>query len=298
MIRSGAFLLGGILWAGAALAATPPLGSAPDGSQAGAASAVPEGRSVAPASAPATDIVGDSRRLDAEDARLDSQERRLEELAGRLDSWGSGVEALQKSDAERVRRMDDLSGKLKELASRQRDQAAALSRCAASIQECDSGLAADASARQRLAVALDGLSQRLDAAETKLRALDEGQAREGVSAAAAATREADLAKEVGALRKQLDDGKQRLDAGLKELDTVREGLGRVDGLEEITGMLKKDLETDEEEIVEAKQALKRLEPPPADGPGNAAWWDGIATWKYLPALAAGLSVIAVIFAVR
>jgi hypothetical protein len=52
------------------------------------------------------------------------------------------------------------------------------------------------------------------------------------------------------------------------------------------------VETDDEELVELKQSVHRLEPDSSGG-GNAAWWDGVATWKYLPAVATGLGVVAV-----
>jgi len=140
---------------------------------------------------------------------------------------------------------------------------------------------------------VEGLGQRLDSQEAKSQSLQETQSKAAVSAEAGLARFDELRKDLDTLKADLANSQDSLASGLKELQDTRGALSKLDSLQELMTMLKRDMDNDDEELVEVKQSLKRLEPSPSDGPGNAAWWDGLAGWKYLPALATGLSVIAV-----
>jgi chromosome segregation ATPase len=131
----------------------------------------------------------------------------------------------------------------------------------------------------------------MDSLERKSLGLDEAQASTAVSVAAGASQQQASAREIEALKQDVAANQDSLDAGLKELKATQDSLTRLDSMEDLLGMVKRDVESNDEELVEVKQSLKRLEAPPSSE--NAQWWDQMASWKYLPAVATGLGVVAV-----
>lgn len=196
-------------------------------------------------------------------------------------------------------RVDRLAAQQQALAARTDDQARRLSDVADALGDQDARLKSQAAAAQ-------GVEQRLTAAEgslasvvVKLQALDEAQAKAAVSAAAQQTRLDGGLAEVDALKTALGAAQDQITGAAKDYAATRVEMGqrseKLQGLVDLLDVLKKGLDSDDEELVEVKLALKRLEPKPAPDASltNAAWWNGILTWKYLPALATGLGIVAV-----
>jgi hypothetical protein len=224
----------------------------------------PDGRSVAPASmdndqglSPAAQAAPDFQ------ADLADQDARLR----RLDS-----------------RMRDQDGRLQ-------DQAIRLSGVAGALDNASDALVANAKAQERLETSLEGLRERVESLERKSLSLDEAQAATAVSAASGSAQELVLAQGLAALKQDLAANEENLAAGLKQLKSTQAALAKVDSMDELLGMVKRDEENNDEELVDVKQEVQRLEPAPTSE--SAAWWDTAASWKYLPAVATGLGVVAV-----
>jgi len=228
------------------------------------ADAPPDGRSVAPASmdngqgpSQATQASPDFQAdLADQDTRLRQQDSRLRDQDGRL-----------------------------------QDTAIRLSGVAGALDDASAALASNAKAQERLETSLEGLRERIESLERKSLSLDEAQAANAVSAASGSAQELVLAQGLAALKQDLAANEERLAAGLTALKSTQAALAKVDSMDELLGMVKRDEENNDEELVEVKQAVQRLEPAPSSE--NAAWWDSAASWKYLPAVATGLGVIAV-----
>ncbi|HTB22267.1 MAG TPA: hypothetical protein VK914_06140 [bacterium] len=259
------------LWFGPALLAAGLLLSAghlrADAVPTASVSAPAPGRSIAPAgdsdssqalspsaAAPAAgqDFAAD---LDEQDSRLRAMDRRLREQDGLL-----------------------------------QDQAQRLSGVAGALDDASVALSAGARAQERLVRELDAVSDRVQRLESKSLSLEEGQATAAVSASSSDARQQQLALDLAALKKELANNTEALASGLKELKATRESLARLDSLAELLGMVKRDEESNDEELVEMKQTLQSLEPSPSSP--NAAWWDAVLSWKYLPAVATGIGVVA------
>ncbi len=138
---------------------------------------------------------------------------------------------------------------------------------------------------------LDG---RWAALERRTQGLDERDAAAGVHAAEFGARLALLGAQFDGLKRSLAADQASLADTLAEVRKERVSLGRLDRLEELLGALQSDLRANDEELAEVQQDLKRLEPSPASR--DAAWWEGVASWKYLPAVATGLATTALIWA--
>jgi chromosome segregation ATPase len=228
------------------------------------ADAPPDGRSVAPASmdaggdlSPAAQASPDFQAdLADQDARLRRQDSRLRDQDGRL-----------------------------------QDTAIRLSGVAAALDDASDALASNAKAQARLEAAVEGLRERIESLERKSLSLDEAQAANAVSAASGSAQELVLAQGLAALKQDLAANEDNLAEGLKELKSTQAALAKVDSMDELLGMVKRDEENNDEELVEVKQSLQNMEPAPSSQ--NAAWWDNVASWKYLPATATVLSVVAV-----
>lgn len=178
------------------------------------------------------------------------------------------------------------------------DQARRVSAAAAAVAEQAASLrdltAVQARLEQRLAAAEQALSQ----AQARLQSLDEGEAKAGVALGAESARVDALAPQLAAFKQELSNAQDSLQASAKDYAatraTLEERSSKLDSLSELLGVLRQGLQTDDEELVEVKQALKRLEPKETDASlDNLAWWDQLLTWKYLPAVATGLGIIAV-----
>jgi chromosome segregation ATPase len=224
----------------------------------------PAGRSVAPASmdsdqdlSPAVQASPDFQAdLADQDSRLRLQDSRLREQDGRL-----------------------------------QDQAIRISGVASALDDASAALASNARAQARLEAALEGLRERIESLERKSLSLDEAQAANAVSAASGSAQELILAQGLAALKQDLAANEDKLAEGLKELRSTQAALAKVDSMDELLGMVKRDEESNDEELVEVKQTLQGMEPAPTSE--NASWWESVASWKYLPAVATGLAIVAV-----
>lgn len=181
--------------------------------------------------------------------------------------------SLEELVAEQSRRLDQSSGSLKSLQSQLNQGQDALDR-----------------ARQSLA----------DLAG-RLQGLEQAQARAGVEAAAAGTRLEAQAKGLEQLRLQQNEDRVFLKNALKDLaatrDELQERSRKLSSLSDLLAVMKKDVESNHEELVEMKQTLRRFEPVAAQK-SQAAWWEQALRWPYLPAVAVGLSLVAVGLAAR
>ena len=132
----------------------------------------------------------------------------------------------------------------------------------------------------------------------RLQALEEAQSKAQVNAGAQTARMESVAQDMAALKQSMAAAQDSLQAGAKDLAATRaqmqERSDRLDSLSELLDTMKKSQESDDEELVEVKQALKKLEPAPTPegGVGNLEWWDQILTWKYMPAVAVVMSCVA------
>lgn len=219
---------------------------------------------------------------------------------GRSIAEGAGVD-LSPSAAPTARLSEDLEEqdkrlrmqdkRVRELDGRTQDEALRLSRAAKVLDELYGALASETEARAQLAAALQAMNSKIESLEDKSQAMGEAQSKAAVSAEAGLARFDELRKDLDTLKADLAGSQENLATGLKELEDTRGALSKLDSLQELMTMLKRDMDNDDEELVEVKQSLKRLEPAPSEG-SDSAWWEGVASWKYLPALATGLSAIA------
>lgn len=177
-------------------------------------------------------------------------------------------------------------------------QARRLSRVAAAVDESEASLKGMADASARLQSALEGLRARLDAVEKRAQSLDEAAGKAAVADQARDVRLDGLAKELAALKAEIVGNRDSLDAGMKQFAATQADLkergAKLESLSDLLGVMKRDVESNNEELVEVKQALKKLEAAPASGAAeNAAWWDEVLRWPYLPAVATTLGAVAI-----
>lgn len=162
-------------------------------------------------------------------------------------------------------RLEELSRRLE---ASERAQAAAAS-------EAEAARAEEARRRTRLAQELELLRGRLELQESKSGSLE---------------------KQLQSLGASLAGLQESLGTAGRELAAAREDFrarsARLDSLDEWMGVLKKDLDGEREELVELRQALKRLDPGPGAAAPGSQWWQQAASWRYLPALAAVLGGLA------
>lgn len=229
----------------------------------GAAEAAPPGRSVAPSQ----DAAEAGAWREKIEAGLKAQDDRLEALGARLDAQSAA-----------------LSGSARSADKALKEEAQAIELLQGSRQKADASLEL-----QR---------QRLDAAEAKTQALDADASKARAASSLRDARLDAMTKDLAALKQDLSDSHDSLAAGLKQIEANRSDLqarsAKLESLSELLAAMKKDIDSNNEELVEAKQSLKRLEAaavtPAADS--NAAWWDAVLGWKYLPAVATGLGAAA------
>jgi chromosome segregation ATPase len=132
----------------------------------------------------------------------------------------------------------------------------------------------------------------------RVSALEASLAR-GNSAAAAQDRRVDgLDAQLQALRTQADVDRAAAQDALKRLQATQADLDergrKLESLTDLLSVMKRDLDSNNEELVEVKQTLKRLDAatPAASLSPQTAWWDAVLGWRYLPVVAVGLSAVA------
>lgn len=206
------------------------------------------------------------------------------------------AEALAPSrDLEALRlRLDELSSALEE---RQDAQARQLSRNAEAIVQLQAARERGDAAQSRAQAAFEALRQRQDGFDAQAKALELGAARAAVDVAARDRRIDNAVKELAALRADLGSAQDSLQGGLKDVQAARAELKeRGETLASLTDLLsamKRELDSNNEELVELRLAVKNASTPAPARVGSTAWWDRALQWKYLPAVAVGLSAVAV-----
>jgi hypothetical protein len=220
-----------------------------------AAEAAPPARSVAPAPTAVVAIPTPEVRAADLKALREQAEARLDEQARQV----SRTAAL----------LDQLQGDIRQMG--------------VTVKNQDSTLGSTGNIVQSLDRTLVELGRDL-AAESSERKLQGAQVR-------------DLSLGLKGLRDEMDLSARQMREGLADITALREDLksrqSRLDSLTDLLAVMKRDLESNSEEIVEVKQALKALQAPKAPEAASGEWWDQLAGWKYLPAVAVTLSVVAV-----
>ncbi|HXC63551.1 MAG TPA: hypothetical protein VNZ67_04295 [bacterium] len=206
----------------------------------------------------------------------------------------------QGADAAEVSALGD---KVERLVSQALDQSARLEAQARTVSTSAQALGELGSRLKQLEGNADLLERSMTSAQgsvtqamARLQALEEAQSKAQVNAGAQTARVDSVAQDMAALKQSVAAAQDSLQAGAKDLAATRaqmqERSDRLDSLSELLDTMKKSQESDDEELVEVKQALKKLEPAPEDVAGNLEWWDQILTWKYMPAVAVGLGCVA------
>jgi chromosome segregation ATPase len=196
------------------------------------------------------------------------------------------------SRAELEQLREDQAGLAAAQSRRLDEQAQRLSRNAQALEEAATAVKALQSAQAQAQGGLDSARQRLDELTRRLQALDQAQARSGSEAAARDSRLDAMARAQGELRLQQEQDRDALEAALKSLESTRKELDarsiKLASLAELLGVMKKDLESNHEQLIELKQDLK---PAAAVAPSAAGtWYERALRWPYLPAVAVGLSL--------
>jgi chromosome segregation ATPase len=177
------------------------------------------------------------------------------------------------------------------------DQAQRLSRTAEQLEDLKGELRSQAQSAKALDASLSSVGSTLGELDKRVAALGQAAAAKDVDAAGQAARLKGLSDDLSALRLQTDASAKAMRDGLADIATLREDLkqrqARLDSLSDLLAVMKKGVDENSEEIVEVKQSLKRLEQAPSpESMVSGDWWDQALQWKYLPALAVGLSAVA------
>jgi septal ring factor EnvC (AmiA/AmiB activator) len=203
---------------------------------------------------------------------------------------------VRASDLQAVR--DAAEAAAKRASESLEDQARRLSRTAASLNDLQGELRTQAQSAKALDASIAGVGSTLSELDKRVAALSQSAATKDVDATAQAAKLKNLSDDLAALRQDLEGGGKKMREGLAEIAALREDLKqrqtRLDSLTELLAVMKKDVDSNSEEIVEVKQSLKGYQVAAAPQDKSAGdWWEQALEWKYLPALAVGLSVVAV-----
>jgi chromosome segregation ATPase len=207
---------------------------------------------------------------------------------------------VQGADAAEVSALGDQVERLRGQALEQTAQLEAQARAVSLSAQAQ----ADHESRLKdLEAGTDKLQRSMTAAETslaqalaRLQAVEDAQSKAQVNASAESAKADAAAQDLAVLKQGMAAAQDGLQAAAKDLAATRAQMqdrsDRLDSLSELLETLKKSQESNDEELVEVKQALKRLEPAPDAEGANQQWWDQILTWKYMPAVAVGLGCVA------
>jgi chromosome segregation ATPase len=178
------------------------------------------------------------------------------------------------------------------------EQARRLSRTAESLNELQSELRTQAETAKALDSSVAGVNGTLSDLDKRVALLGQTAAAKDVDAAAQAAKLKNLGDDLAALQLSTASEAKQMKDGLADIAALREDLkqrqARLDSLTDLLAVIKKDVDANSEEIVEVKQSLKNYQPLPSTPAGDTAeWWDQSLQWKYLPAVAVVLSVVAI-----
>ncbi len=178
------------------------------------------------------------------------------------------------------------------------DQAHRLSKTAEQLDELQGELRTQAQTAKALDASLATAGSTLSELDRRVAALGQEAAAKDVYAAGQEAKLKGLSDDLTALRLQDEVSSKVMKDGLADIAALRDDLkqrqAKLDSLTDLLAVIKKDVDDNSEEIVEVKQSLKRLEQAPSpESMVSGDWWGQALQWKYLPAVAVGLSVIAV-----
>ncbi len=204
-------------------------------------------------------------------------------------SEGARIAALE----ERLKSLDlgleDLRGRSVSLETDLREQQSGVSSLAGAVDAAEATLDAHTRAQARLARREEALAGRVGALEGRQSALDESLAGVGVRLSREQARRRGLARDLAALSEEVQSLRAGLARQSDRVSATQASLKRLDALDQLLGLVQKDVQANDEELVGVQRELARLERPDQEGP---AWWRALVGYKYLPVLATGLSVLA------
>ncbi len=203
---------------------------------------------------------------------------------------------VRQSDLQLLR--DDQAAQAKAQSAKLEEQAQRLDRASAAIVELQAQLKAATTATQSLQGSLTGVDSNLAAMNRRLGALNESSAAREAQGASQATKLQAVSDDLAAMKIGQEGAAKQMREGLADIAALREDLkqrqGKLDSLTDLLSVIKKDVDANSEEIVEVKQSLKLYDQAPAKAADESGeWWDQALRWKYLPAVAVGLSAVAV-----
>jgi chromosome segregation ATPase len=203
---------------------------------------------------------------------------------------------VRASDLQAVR--DAAEAAAKRAAEGLEDQARRLSRTASSLSELQNELRTQVQSAKALDASIAGVGGTLSELDKRVAALGQAAATKDVDETAQAAKLKNLGDDLAALRLDLEGGSKKMREGLAEIQALREDLkqrqAKLDSLTDLLAVMKKDVDSNSEEIVEVKQSLKGYQVAQAPQDRSAGeWWEQALEWKYLPVLAVGLSAVAV-----
>ena len=205
---------------------------------------------------------------------------------------------VRASDLQAVKEAAEAANSLAKRASENlEDQAHRLSRTASSLNELQSELRTQAQSAKALDISIAGVGSSLGDLDKRVAALGQAAATKDVDASSQAAKLKLLSDEMVALRTESEGGSKQLRESLAEIAALRGDLkqrqAKLDSLTDLLTIMKKDVDNNNEEIVEVKQALKGYQTLTAPQDKSASdWWEDVLGWKYLPVLAVGFSAVA------
>ena len=192
---------------------------------------------------------------------------------------------------------DESKALVKDQSARLEEQGRRLSRTAASMQDLEDEIRREAQASKALDASVAGLGSTLSTLDKRLAELKESSAAKDVDAVSQAAKLRALNDDLSALKQSYEGSAKVMRDGLAEIASLREDLkqrqARLDSLTDLLSVIKKDVDSNSEEIVEVKQTLKLYDQAQVKPAEDGGWWDQVLHWKYLPAVAVGLSAVAV-----
>lgn len=140
-----------------------------------------------------------------------------------------------------------------------------------------------------LRASLDQASESLRGFELRLGALERGQKEQGEGLQLARKDLVELSAALQTAREELGAARKKVDANQVELKARAD---KLEDLVDLLGALRRDLNANNEEIVDLRRQIGALDGKSQPQGSNGQWWDEALRWPYMPVVATGLAAIA------